>query len=93
MNRRDFSEITAAFPDITTSNTPPSRGAAYLDMLASNIEDCVTKVALFPPLKTDTGQESDHSVILSTYVVEKRVKSTWMKYRARKRTDEGKETF
>ena len=51
MNKRDFSAITRAFPDILTSATPPSRGNAHLDLLATNVENFLDKSELFPPLR------------------------------------------
>ena len=57
MNRRDFSQITRAFPDITTSITGPTRAGVLLDLVATNIEQFVQSSNIYPPLESEDGKK------------------------------------
>ena len=93
MNRRDFSAITQAFPDIIQSNTGPTRQNMKLDLIATNIEPSLKSSKIFAALETEDDKRSDHDIMCSTYVLSKRAHVEWIKYQARERTDEGRLRF
>ena len=94
MNRRDFSLLTAAYPDLCTVCTAPTRGTQCLDLLATNIEAHRIDLEVCPPLETENGErKSDYNIIFSSYAIPKKCKTAWCTYQARERTDEGKKLF
>ena len=94
MNRRDFSLITRAFPDITTLQTNPTRHGIHLDLIATNLNDALSVCSIHPPLETDDGLlKSDHSIVYASYLISKRTRPKWTTHLAREKTDEGKALF
>ena len=61
-NRRDITKAYENYPDINLIDTPPTRGDAHLDLIATNID--INNVTLRNPLSTPEGIESDHGVLL-----------------------------
>ena len=90
MNRRNFDTITNAYNDMTTIKTDPTRGTAHLDLLASNIEEHTCGNEIYAPLETEEGIKSDHSIIMTSYMLPKKCLQKWKKYQAREKTDAGK---
>ena len=59
-NRRDFNLATAEYPDIKPVLTEPTRGAAILDIIGSNMNDTVIDQGVTAAIRSDEGVESDH---------------------------------
>ena len=94
MNRRDFTSLCGAFPDIQTATTAPTRGANCLDLLATNIQDSEIGNNVFPPLETEDGlKKSDHNIVVSSYALGLKKQTSWIKYQAREKTDKGRNLF
>ena len=90
-NRRSPDLMIEGFGHIKVCDTLPTRANHTLDLLATNITP--TEVEICPPLHTDTGPESDHSIIAADFLLPKKKKVTWIKYKARKRGSEGDAKF
>ena len=87
INRRDFSTVTNAFPDIVQSDTGPTTDMAKLDLIATIVEHLRVKWEIFLPLEMDYGWKSDHSIVFSKYFLPNMCMVGWRKYRPRERTD------
>ena len=64
VNTFDISEGIADYPDVTILPTPPTRGTATLDIIATNINHNATVVTARRPLESCDGKLSDHNVML-----------------------------
>lgn len=62
-NRFKAEEAIDDYPDIYLHTTPPTRGQATLDIVASNFDKTATTLTTRSPLSTEDGKLSDHSVL------------------------------
>ena len=92
-NKRDLAPVTDCFPDLNTHDTPPSRGDNFLDLVVSNMVLRSVITSAHPPLETPDGIKSDHTSILTEYMLSKRIKVKWTKYKSRHITKDGEEKF
>ena len=65
--------------------TTPTRGSSVLDVLFSNIGECLTEKLVLPPLQTDAGAPSDHRCVYAEFKMPDCRPYTWVvKYRRRR---------
>ena len=62
-NHADITEVTGDYVDMKVTNSGPTRQGAFLDRLATNVDDEMVEVRNNPPLMTPEGQESDHRLV------------------------------
>ena len=89
LNKFSLSPVIDNFADIHMLDTPPTRGASCLDVVASSIpaDDCIADC--FPPLSSENDVSSDHRVLVIKSDVTHKHEFTWIRYRTRQITDEG----
>ena len=85
-NRMPIQEGYADYPDIVAHNVGPTRGGAYLDIVASNIAENELSFSIRPPLTTPEGLESDHNVIYSEASIINSDRFTKNSFHVRKRS-------
>ena len=90
-NHLNTDAITDVVPGVKKLETPPSRGSAILDLAFCNFP--IREVFAGPPLETKTGIRSDHDSIVVESSLESSHNFRWIKYQARKKTEEGKARF
>ena len=66
-NRRDISRATGNFPLIRTIATPPTRGNAILDIVATNMSDMLVDSGTTAPITTPEGVPSDHRTVFFSF--------------------------
>ena len=92
-NRAKLSDVLDQFPDLILTATPPTRGSAHLDLMATNFEDNLQSTDQFPPLITPDGAKSDHAVIVSKYSICQSDRFKTKKITVRPRTKKGEAIF
>ena len=84
LNRRDLAPAFENFIEIRQRNFEPTRGAACLDVMYSNLELCES---VWPPLESLDGTKSDHSCVVLCANEARKKDFTWIKKVARKHTE------
>ena len=92
-NRRDISPALEDFPDVLVADTGPTRGAATLDIIATNFGSALT-TNTFCALETeDSSSRSDHLTVVGTARLENlHIYSTSVR-QVRKYSTEAEEAF
>ena len=62
INGFDLSLSISDYSDIRILDSPPTRGTSRLDLVATTIPNCM--VTVVPPLVSDAGCASDHSIVV-----------------------------
>ena len=65
-NRRDIGRAAGNFPLIKTIQTPPTRGSAVLDIMATNMNDLLIDSGVTDPITTEEGAVSYTHLTLPT---------------------------
>ena len=92
-NRVDESRITNENPGIKRITSPATRGDATLDLVLTNFGNLITDTKVYPPLETETGICSDHSIVTNELEIPSSHTFEWIIYKTRVITDKGKERF
>ena len=92
-NRMKTDDLTDLVPGLKKLNSPPTRGCGILDLAFCNFEELVTEVLIGPPLENETGFTSDHNTVTVNCSLTSSHSFQWIKYKARKKTETGKERF
>ena len=66
LNGRNFDEAIGDYLDINLLNSGPTRGRVCLDKMAMNFNEEGINVKVKPPLESEDGTQSDHSVVVAT---------------------------
>ena len=89
-NKMSIADGISDYPDIIIHPTGPTRGGAYLDVVASNIRAEELSFEMRPPLETPEGIRSDHNIILASAEIinsDRFKKSTFFARRRSKKAD------
>lgn len=92
-NRRDVSLLSEDFLDILNLDCPPSRDGAQLITCATNGKDLVKEMYDSAPLEDESGQLSDHRVIVVEMEMPRQDSFTKRRVRFRRYTTKGEEKF
>ena len=92
-NHAQIGDVIGDYPDLTQIQCGPTRQAAGLDRLASNIGEEVTEVRNNPPLESEAGATSDHRFITCYCDLRHRHEFEWRTQTYRKITDERIEKY
>ena len=66
-NKRNLKAATRDYPEITPVITPPTRGTAILDIIATNMTSSVIEAGVTEPVHTQEGTKSDHKTVYATF--------------------------
>ena len=89
LNHADMDDAIGDYPDISISDSGPTRRGAYLDKMASNLGEEILEVRNNPPLHTEDGQQSDHRFVTYNCRLRHCHNFTWITYSYRKINDDG----
>ena len=92
-NKRSLCELLSDTPELVIVPTPPTRGTAVLDEIATNIPDNITECVTMPPLQSETGTYSDHDIVLLSTKISSTHHFTKRSFKHRPITEKGKEKF
>ena len=92
-NKAKIEEASNEFPDLTIVNSPPTRGDAKLDLMATNFESDIEAVSLYSPLHTEDGKTSDHGVLIVKASLCQSDRFTTRRIQVRPRTKRGEDIF
>ena len=73
--------------------TPPTRRGAFLDLIATNLDSTLLEVQAKPPLCTNDGIESDHSVLHVNAEIPVEARFKWRTIQTRPITKAGEKKF
>ena len=88
-NRSRVEEALSEFPDLQIVATPPTRGRANLDKMATNFDEDILNVKVCPPLVSNHGQRSDHNTVIIRTNLLQSDRFTSKKIKVRPRTKAG----
>ena len=89
-------QTTAAienFPDLREAGAGSTRGSASLDLIYTNFHPDIDLLQVRDPLQTESGRESDHSVIYLEANLTNEDRFGWRIVKSRPRTKKGTEKF
>lgn len=66
-NRRNINRAIGNFPQIKAVSTPPTRGTAILDLLATNMTDLVIDSGVTDAITSEGGVPSDHNTVYFSF--------------------------
>ena len=92
-NRAKVEDALGEFPDLQVVCTPPTRGQANLDKIATNFDEDIINVKVRPPLTGDRGQVSDHNIVIIQSNLLQSDRFTAKKIKVRPRTKDGYAKF
>ena len=92
VNQFPVDEAIIDHNDINLLRTPPTRGNACLDILASNFNEEITETFVESPLESDIAL-SDHAVLVARASLKHKHDFKWITYSTRQIDDEGKRKF
>ena len=94
LNGKEISEAIGDFPDMETTEAGATRGAASLDISATNFKPELSAVVNHPPLSTeDDMSHSDHRFVVFNYLMKHTHHFTWIRYKARKVTEKAMKEY
>ena len=73
--------------DIRAISTGPTRGENTLDVVFSNVGECVKNAGVLPPLETESGATSDHNCVEISVTLPQLKKFTYIKKTTRRRSE------
>ena len=92
-NNRSLVTILDLFPDIQPLSTAPTRKDKTLDIICSNFNKYVKSMAVCSPLEGESGQLSDHKIVLFDALLPRPRAFTWETHEYLQVTEDGKKKF
>ena len=92
-NRRDLGGAIKDYRDLRIIRTPPTRGAATLDLIATNTHGSVIEAGVTAPISSDEGAESDHKTVYVTVKMPRVADYKKVEYTYFRKDEEGLKKF
>ena len=93
VNQFPIHEAIADHADLEIADTPPTRGTACLDVVASNFNHEILECFVEAPLENEDMVSSDHGVLVLRILLTHKHDFTWIKYKTREIDETGKRNF
>ena len=92
-NRRDINKAIGNFPLVKLIRTPPTRGNATLDLVATNMEDMLVDSGVTDAVASEEGVASDHLTVFLSFRMPRVPQYEIEKYTYHHLTPEGSKKF
>ena len=95
LNNRDISAAFEAVEDMKMVESGPTRGAAKLDLLFTNVAGALLGegAVTYPPLESENGLVSDHRTVWCALKFQKKRDFEWQRVSVRLRSEQREEAF